>query len=201
MFIFKKKLEMPSAATALPGRKDPIPTATNHFVNGHPLKGPYPEGYETAIFGMGCFWGAERKFWELGDAVYVTAVGYAAGFTPNPTYQEVCTDATRRLLDRDEDGELDRHWGYPSYADSGAWLTNHQSGVDEGENWVYFVKIVTPSPLRGDYVSGGYWYTSDDIEIGPVIWGAFAKVQTVDSKLGITYESPYSTSFSDYPAY
>jgi hypothetical protein len=110
-------------------------------------------------------------------------------------------DAWISNMDRDEDGELDRHWGYPSYADSGAWLTNHQSGVDEGENWVYFVKIVTPSPLRGDYVSGGYWYTSDDIEIGPVIWGAFAKVQTVDSKLGITYESPYSTSFSDYPAY
>jgi peptide-methionine (S)-S-oxide reductase len=94
MFIFKKKLEMPSAATALPGRKDPIPTAISHFVNGHPVKGPYPEGYETAIFGMGCFWGAERKFWELGDAVYVTAVGYAAGFTPNPTYQEVCTGQT-----------------------------------------------------------------------------------------------------------
>ena len=94
MLIFKKKLEMPTAATALPGRKEPIPTATNHFVNGHPLKGPYPDGYETAIFGIGCFWGAERKFWELGDAVYVTAVGYAAGFTPNPTYQEVCTGQT-----------------------------------------------------------------------------------------------------------
>jgi peptide-methionine (S)-S-oxide reductase len=94
MLIFKKKLEMPTAATALPGRKEPIPTAANHFVNGHPLLGPYPEGYETAIFGMGCFWGAERKFWELGDAVYVTAAGYAAGFTPNPTYQEVCTGQT-----------------------------------------------------------------------------------------------------------
>jgi peptide-methionine (S)-S-oxide reductase len=94
MLIFKKKLEMPTAATALPGRKESIPTAANHFVNGHPLKGPYPEGNETAIFGMGCFWGAERKFWELGDAVYVTAAGYAAGITPNPTYQEVCTGQT-----------------------------------------------------------------------------------------------------------
>ena len=94
MLRFKKKLEMPTAATALPGRKDPIPTASSHFVNGHPLKGPYPEGYETAIFGLGCFWGAERKFWELGDGVYVTAVGYAAGYTPNPTYQEVCTGQT-----------------------------------------------------------------------------------------------------------
>jgi peptide-methionine (S)-S-oxide reductase len=94
MLLFKKKLEMPTAATALPGRKEPVPTAANHFVNGHPLKGSYPEGCETAIFGMGCFWGAERKFWELGDAVYVTAVGYAAGFTPNPTYHEVCTGQT-----------------------------------------------------------------------------------------------------------
>jgi len=94
MFTFKKKLEMPSAATALPGRKEPIPTASRHFVNGRPLKGPYPEGFDSAIFGLGCFWGAERKFWELGDGIYVTAVGYAGGFTPNPTYQEVCTGHT-----------------------------------------------------------------------------------------------------------
>jgi peptide-methionine (S)-S-oxide reductase len=94
MFMFKKKLEMPSAATALPGRPDPIPTAKDHFLNRHPLKGPFPEGLETAIFGLGCFWGAERKFWELGEGVYVTAVGYAGGHTPNPTYQEVCSGQT-----------------------------------------------------------------------------------------------------------
>jgi len=94
MFTFKKKLEMPSAATALPGRHEPIATASHHFVNGRPLKGPYPEGLETAIFGLGCFWGAERKFWELGDGIYVTAAGYAGGLTPNPTYEEVCTGQT-----------------------------------------------------------------------------------------------------------
>src|SRR6202011_940795 len=94
MFMFKKKLEMPSAATALPGRTAPIPTASHHFVNGRPLKGPYPDGFETAIFGMGCFWGAERKFWELGDGIHVTAAGYAGGLTPNPTYEEVCSGAT-----------------------------------------------------------------------------------------------------------
>jgi peptide-methionine (S)-S-oxide reductase len=94
MFMFKKKLEMPSAATALPGRTAPIPTASHHFVNGRPLKGPYPDGFETAIFGLGCFWGAERKFWELGDGVHVTAVGYAGGLTPNPTYEEVCSGQT-----------------------------------------------------------------------------------------------------------
>jgi peptide-methionine (S)-S-oxide reductase len=94
MFMFNKKLEMPSAATALPGRKDAIPTAAHHFVNGRALKGPYPAGFETAIFGLGCFWGAERKFWELGDGIHVTAVGYAGGLTPNPTYEEVCSGRT-----------------------------------------------------------------------------------------------------------
>jgi peptide-methionine (S)-S-oxide reductase len=93
MFSFGKKLEMPTAATALPGRAQPIPTATEHFINHHPLKGPYPAGLEQALFGLGCFWGAERKFWEL-DGVYVTAVGYAGGITPNPTYREVCTGQT-----------------------------------------------------------------------------------------------------------
>ncbi len=94
MFSLRKKLEIPSAANALPGRSAAIATAKDHFINHNALKGPYPAGFETAIFGMGCFWGAERKFWELGDGIHVTAVGYAAGFTPNPTYQEVCSGAT-----------------------------------------------------------------------------------------------------------
>jgi peptide-methionine (S)-S-oxide reductase len=93
MFMFKK-VEMPSAAQALPGRATPIPTAPEHFIFHRPLKGPYPQGLQTAMFGMGCFWGAERKFWELGEGVHITAVGYAAGYTPNPTYQEVCTGRT-----------------------------------------------------------------------------------------------------------
>ena len=94
MFSFKKSLDIPSQADALPGRPSPIRTATSHFVNGNPLKGPYPAGLETAIFGFGCFWGAERKFWELGDGIYTTAVGYAGGPTPNPTYEEVCSGLT-----------------------------------------------------------------------------------------------------------
>ena len=94
MFMFKKKVEMPTAADALPGRPDPIPTAANHFVLKRPLKGPYPAGFETAIFGLGCFWGAERAFWKLGEGIYTTAVGYAAGLTPNPTYEEVCSGRT-----------------------------------------------------------------------------------------------------------
>ncbi len=94
MFMFKKSLERPAKGQALPGRPNPIPTAETHFVNGNPLKGPYPAGLETAIFGMGCFWGVERKFWELGKGIYATAVGYAGGETPNPTYEEVCSGQT-----------------------------------------------------------------------------------------------------------
>ena len=85
MFGFRKSLDMPGRDAALPGRAQAIPTADTHFVNGNPLKGPYPAGAQKAMFGLGCFWGAERKFWELGDGVYVTAAGYAAGHTPNPT--------------------------------------------------------------------------------------------------------------------
>jgi peptide-methionine (S)-S-oxide reductase len=94
MLLFRKKAEMPTAASALKGRSTPIPTARQHYVNGRDLKGPYPAGLEMAMFGLGCFWGAERKFWELEDGIHVTAVGYAAGFTPNPTYEEVCSGQT-----------------------------------------------------------------------------------------------------------
>jgi peptide-methionine (S)-S-oxide reductase len=88
-----KKLVMPRPEEALPGRQDPIPTAERHAVSGRPLKGPYPEGTEIAYFGMGCFWGAERLFWRT-PGVWVTAVGYAGGHTPNPTYEETCTGLT-----------------------------------------------------------------------------------------------------------
>ena len=95
MLNFLRKTERPAnAAAALTGRAAPIATAETHFVNRHALKGPYPAGIETAIFAMGCFWGAERKFWEAGEGVYVTAVGYAGGFTPNPTYEETCGGRT-----------------------------------------------------------------------------------------------------------
>ena len=93
MFPFKKTA-MPAPREALPGRPTPIATASHHHVNGRALKGPYPEGLETAIFGLGCFWGAERKFWQLGEGIHVTAVGYAGGQTPNPSYEEVCSGRT-----------------------------------------------------------------------------------------------------------
>ena len=94
MFGFAKKTQMPDPKGRAAGASDRHPHGAQHFVNGKPLKGPYPEGSAMAMFGLGCFWGAERKFWELGDGVYATAVGYAGGFTPNPTYEEVCSGRT-----------------------------------------------------------------------------------------------------------
>ena len=93
MWMDKKKLTVPSAAEALPGRAEKMAVPEKHFVNGARLVPPFPEGIRTAVFGMGCFWGAERKFWQL-PGVYSTAVGYAGGSTPNPNYREVCSGMT-----------------------------------------------------------------------------------------------------------
>ena len=93
MRLLGKKTEFPSPTDALPGRSERMPVAAKHYVNGAPLEGPFPEALELALFGLGCFWGAERKFWEA-DGVSSTSVGYAAGATPNPTYEEVCSGLT-----------------------------------------------------------------------------------------------------------
>jgi peptide-methionine (S)-S-oxide reductase len=91
--MFGKPMRLPSAAEALSGRAERMPVPERHFVNGRPIVGPFPSGIQLALFGLGCFWGAERKFWQR-TGVYSTAVGYAAGVTPNPTYREVCTGMT-----------------------------------------------------------------------------------------------------------
>ncbi|CAC5340773.1 MULTISPECIES: peptide-methionine (S)-S-oxide reductase MsrA [Planktothrix] len=93
IFGLGKKLKMPSASDALPGRKQAISVPDKHYVNGNPLKPPFPPGLEMVVFGMGCFWGAERRFWQQ-EGVFSTSVGYSAGFTPNPTYEEVCSGLT-----------------------------------------------------------------------------------------------------------
>ena len=93
MSLFSRKDQMPAPGQTLPGREVPLPVPSRHAVLGTPLQPPFPEGFEQAIFGMGCFWGAERKFWEA-PGVYTTAVGYAGGGTPNPFYEEVCSGAT-----------------------------------------------------------------------------------------------------------
>jgi peptide-methionine (S)-S-oxide reductase len=91
--FFREKTKMIDSERALPGRSQEMRVPNRHYVLGTPLKPPFPDGYESAVFGMGCFWGAERKFWEA-DGVYTTAVGYAGGYTPNPTYEEVCSGST-----------------------------------------------------------------------------------------------------------
>ena len=93
MRLFGKSLELPTPAQALPGRSAPLPLTDRHFVNGQPLKGPFAGNLQQAVFGLGCFWGAERRFWQM-DGVVTTAVGYAGGTTPNPTYDEVCSGGT-----------------------------------------------------------------------------------------------------------
>jgi peptide-methionine (S)-S-oxide reductase len=93
MFGYEKMIRLPDVSEALPGRSEKMPVPDTHFVSGHPLLPPFPQGMETALFGMGCFWGAERRFWET-PGVYTTAVGYTGGYTPNPTYREVCTGMT-----------------------------------------------------------------------------------------------------------
>jgi peptide-methionine (S)-S-oxide reductase len=93
MALFSKKISMPAREQALPGRAQRMPVAAKHFVLGNPLAPPFPDGLQQALFGLGCFWGAEKKFWQA-PGVYTTAAGYAAGFTPNPSYEEVCTGRT-----------------------------------------------------------------------------------------------------------
>jgi peptide-methionine (S)-S-oxide reductase len=93
MFFTRSKTEMVAPDKALPGRAEPLPTAETHFLTGTPLKSPVPDGMQEAMFGMGCFWGVERKFWQV-PGVWLTMVGYAGGFTPNPTYKETCTQLT-----------------------------------------------------------------------------------------------------------
>lgn len=93
MFSLRKKVEMPSIEEALPGRETPMQVSAAHYVNGNRIKPPFPEGIQFALFGLGCFWGAERKFWQT-KGIYSTAVGYSAGLTPNPSYEEVCTGRT-----------------------------------------------------------------------------------------------------------
>lgn len=89
----KLKVTMPGPSDALPGRAEPLPVPSTHFVNGNPMRGPFPEHLAQAVFGLGCFWGAERRFWQT-EGVFSTAAGYAGGLTPNPTYEEVCTGRT-----------------------------------------------------------------------------------------------------------
>ena len=146
----RKKPELPDPERALPGRDERIQVPERHFVNGNPLEPPFPEGTERAVFGMGCFWGAEQIFWKL-PGVFATAVGYAAGFTPNPTYHEVCSGATGHnevvlaVFDTKE----------TTYDDMlRAFWENHDptQGMRQGND------------VGTQYRSGIYWHTSAQLE-------------------------------------
>jgi len=186
----------------------PIPTGFDDYgynYQGHMFKGSYYNSYAG---------GAGYPPYLGDDEAYLAENPDAANHWAWP-YREVkltmkWNDAWISNKDFDGDNLLDRHYGYPGYPDSGAWLTNHQSGeyVLDGEviKWNYFVKIVTPSPANGDVLLDGVWYDADGVEIGPVIWGAFATVMQVENDPGmdlhgVSYLSPCSAGLGYYRAY
>lgn len=161
--FFRKPLTLPSAQEALPGRSRPIDTAERHFVTGQPLKGPYPPGHARAMFGMGCFWGAERKFWQIGAGIHITAAGYAGGYTPNPTYEEVCSGLTghNEVVLVVFDAERIR------YADLlRVFLENHDptQGMRQGND------------IGTQYRSGIYTYTDDQLSKAQDVLAQYASL-------------------------
>ena len=138
---------MVSPEAALKGRTEPIATAPTHFVSGRPLKGPFPEGMERAMFGMGCFWGVERLFWGLGEGIFMTAAGYAGGFTPNPTYEEVCTGRTGH-------NEVVQVVYDPNNISYAALLQTFWESHDPTQG------MRQGNDLGTQYRSGIYWYTT-----------------------------------------
>ncbi len=175
MFTLKRKpMSMPSAEQALPGRPQAIPTAKTHFVNGAPLKGPYPQGAEMALFGLGCFWGAERKFWEV-PGVVVTAVGYAGGLTPNPTYEEVCSGRTGHneavLVVYDP-----KQVSYPALLKLFFESHNPTQGMQQGND------------VGTQYRSGIYYYSDAQRKAAEAAKATYAKALAAQGLGGITTE-------------
>ena len=149
--MFNKKMQMPSADKALTGRGVLMPVTNRHFVNGHVIKPPFPGGLQTALFGLGCFWGAEMKFWQL-DGIYSTAVGYAGGFTPNPTYEEVCSGLTGHnevVLVVFDPGKI----GYPALVAVFWESHNPTQGMRQGND------------TGTQYRSGIYTYNDDQMQM------------------------------------
>ena len=180
-FTQRNKAEMPASDRALPGRGQEMPLEDRHFVNGNPLKPPFPEAMEMALFGMGCFWGAERIFWQT-PGVFSTSVGYAAGHTPNPTYQEVCSGQTGhnevvrvvfdpRLIGYDE--VLKLFW------------ENHDptQGMRQGND------------VGTQYRSGVYVYSDDQRQV------AEASKTMFETRLGDNGYGPVTTEIIDAPDY
>jgi hypothetical protein len=184
-----------------------IPYSAGHYLAGQPITtgyDPYGYNYQAHMFSgsyANVYLGGYGYPPYLGDdEAYLAENPKAANFWAWP-YRDVqlimkWNDAWIANTDCDGDGKLDRHFGYPSYIGSGAWETNHQSGVDEGEKWTYFTKIAA---VPSDAVKqGGIWYDANGYEIGPVIWGEFATLLTVESGEGATYVSPSGPGFGKW---
>ncbi len=172
--ILSRKYNMVTADQALPGRPDPIATAETHFISGRPLTLDVPEGHEVAVFGMGCFWGVERMFWKL-DGVYLTMVGYAAGFTENPTYQEVCTGQTGH-------NEVVRVVYDPDVVGFETLLKTFWEGHDPTQG------MRQGNDTGTQYRSGIYWTTEAQRAVAEASKAAFAKQLSAAGYGAITTE-------------
>ena len=172
--ILSRKYNMVTADQALPGRPDPIATAETHFISGRPLTLDVPEGHEVAVFGMGCFWGVERMFWKL-DGVYLTMVGYAAGFTENPTYQEVCTGQTGH-------NEVVRVVYDPDVVGFETLLKTFWEGHDPTQG------MCQGNDTGTQYRSGIYWTTEAQRAVAEASKAAFAKQLSAAGYGAITTE-------------
>jgi peptide-methionine (S)-S-oxide reductase len=174
MYWPNKSARMPSPDEALPGRAETMPVPDRHFVNGHPLQPPFPAGMELALFGLGCFWGAERKFWQL-PGVYSTAVGYAAGYTPNPTYKEVCSGFTGH-------NEVVRVVYDPAQVTYGQLLKVFWESHDPTQG------MRQGNDVGTQYRSGIYTYTDAQRETAEVTRAAFQQALTDAGRMAITTE-------------
>jgi peptide-methionine (S)-S-oxide reductase len=174
MYWPNKSARMPSPDEALPGRAETMPVPGLHFVNGHPLQPPFPAGMELALFGLGCFWGAERKFWQL-PGVYSTAVGYAAGYTPNPTYKEVCSGFTGH-------NEVVRVVYDPAQVTYGQLLKLFWESHDPTQG------MRQGNDVGTQYRSGIYTYTDAQRETAEVTRAAFQQALTDAGRMAITTE-------------
>ncbi|NCJ07438.1 peptide-methionine (S)-S-oxide reductase MsrA [Synechococcales cyanobacterium C] len=187
LFGFGKKATLPSPQEALAGRSDPMSVPEAHFVNGRSLQPPYPETMELALFGLGCFWGAERKFWQQ-PGVYVTAVGYAAGYTPNPTYREVCSGMTGH-------NEVVRVVYDPALISYGDLLKvfweshNPTQGMQQGND------------VGTQYRSGIYVYSPEQQQMAEMSRGAYQEALTAGGYGQITTEILEAPTFYFAEAY
>ena len=173
-FMNRAKSQMVDPKDALPGRAEPLPTAESHFISGIPLKSPVPEGMKEAMFGMGCFWGVERKFWQA-PGVWLTMVGYAAGYTPNPTYKETCTQLTGH-------NEVVRVIYDPAVVSYEQLLKLFWEGHDPTQG------MRQGNDVGSTYRSGIYTYSDEQAEAAQATRSAYQQALTAAGKGEITTE-------------